>query len=222
VKKGDILVQLDSSDATLKLQEVETQIVAAGVELQRASIDLERRQALKGTGSVTADEITRAQYAFDMAKANLETAKAKKDQVKLELERTVIAAPVSGVVARRQVQLGQRISSGTLLLTVVPVGEIHVDANFKENQLAGVATGQSAKLTSDVYGSSVVYHGVVDGFSAGTGSAFAAIPAQNATGNWIKVVQRVPVRIKLDPQELAKYPLKVGMSMSVEIDKSSH
>jgi membrane fusion protein (multidrug efflux system) len=219
VKAGDVLVKLDPADATLKLQEIETQIQASSVELQRASIDLDRRQSLKDTGSVTAEEITRAQYAFDMAKANLDTAKAKKDQAKLDLERTTIKAPVSGVVAKRQVQLGQRVGAGALLMTVVPVHELHVDANFKEIQLDGVQVGQQAKVKSDLYGDKVIFHGVVQGFSGGTGSAFAAIPSQNATGNWIKVVQRVPVRIKLDEQELAQHPLKVGLSMSVEIEK---
>ena len=145
-------------------------------------------------------------------------ARARRDQAAVDLERTVIRAPVDGVVAKRQVQLGQRVQAGTPLLAVVPVQEMHVDANFKEVQLEKVRAGQPVTLTADIYGSSVTYDGTVEGFSGGSGAAFAAIPAQNATGNWIKVVQRVPVRIKLDPEQLAANPLKVGLSMSVKID----
>jgi membrane fusion protein (multidrug efflux system) len=130
----------------------------------------------------------------------------------------VIRAPVDGVIAKRQVQLGQRVQAGTLLLAVVPVQQMHVDANFKEGQLENVRTGQAVTLHADIYGSAVTYHGTVEGFSGGSGAAFAAIPAQNATGNWIKVVQRVPVRVKLDPAELQAKPLKVGLSMTARID----
>ena len=145
-------------------------------------------------------------------------ARARRDQAAVDLERTIIRAPVDGVVAKRQVQLGQRAQAGTPLLAVVPVQEMHVDANFKEVQLEKVRVGQPVTLTADIYGSSVSYHGTVEGFSGGSGAAFAAIPAQNATGNWIKVVQRVPVRIKLDPEQLSKNPLKVGLSMTAKID----
>ena len=149
-------------------------------------------------------------------------ARARRDQAAVDLERTVIRAPVDGVVAKRQVQLGQRVQAGTLLLAVVPVQEMHVDANFKEVQLEKVRAGQPVTLTADIYGSSVTYNGTVEGFSGGSGAAFAAIPAQNATGNWIKVVQRVPVRIKLDPEQLAANPLKVGLSMTARIDTRDH
>ncbi|EIJ45625.1 multidrug resistance transmembrane efflux pump protein [Herbaspirillum sp. GW103] len=145
-------------------------------------------------------------------------ARAKLDQARLDLERTVLRAPVDGVIARRQVQVGQRVQSGASLLSVVPLQQMHVDANFKEGQLTKVRIGQPVTMTADLYGSSVQYHGVVTGLSGGTGSAFAVIPAQNATGNWIKVVQRLPVRISLDPKELAQRPLSVGLSMEVEID----
>ena len=145
-------------------------------------------------------------------------ARARRDQAAVDLERTVIRAPVDGIVAKRQVQLGQRVQPGMPLLAVAPVQEMHVDANFKEVQLQKVRVGQKVKLYADIYGSAVIYHGVVEGFSAGSGAAFSAIPAQNATGNWIKVVQRLPVRIQLDPQELAAHPLKVGLSMHAEID----
>ena len=136
----------------------------------------------------------------------------------MDLERTIVVSPVDGIVAKRQVQLGQRVQAGMPLLTVVPVQDMHVDANFKEVQLENVRVGQPVKLHADIYGSSVTYQGTVEGFSGGSGAAFSAIPAQNATGNWIKVVQRLPVRIKLDPVELQKNPLKVGLSMSAEID----
>jgi membrane fusion protein (multidrug efflux system) len=145
-------------------------------------------------------------------------AKAKRDQAKIDLERTVLRAPIDGVVVKRQVQIGQRVQSGSVLLSIVPLQNIHVDANFKEVQLANVRIGQRVILTSDLYGDAVEYHGVVEGLSGGTGSTFAIIPAQNATGNWIKVVQRLPVRIKLDAQELAKNPLQVGLSMTATID----
>jgi membrane fusion protein (multidrug efflux system) len=147
-------------------------------------------------------------------------AKAALDQARLDLERTVIRAPIDGVVTNRQVQVGQRIAAGTPVMTIVPVGSVYVDANFKEGQLKRVRPGQPVELTSDLYGSGVKFHGRVAGFSGGTGSAFALIPAQNATGNWIKVVQRLPVRIQLDPRELAAHPLRVGLSMDASIDVS--
>lgn len=145
-------------------------------------------------------------------------AKAKRDQARIDLERTVLRAPIDGVVVKRQVQIGQRVQSGAVLLSIVPLHTIHVDANFKEVQLANVRIGQRVTLTSDLYGDAVEYHGVVEGLSGGTGSTFAVIPAQNATGNWIKVVQRLPVRIKLDAKELAANPLQVGLSMTATID----
>lgn len=147
-------------------------------------------------------------------------AKAKLDAAKLDLDRAVIRAPIDGVVTRRQVQVGQRVAVGNAIMMIVPVSKVYVDANFKERQLRRVRPGQPATLTADLYGSDVVYHGKVVGFSGGTGSAFALIPAQNATGNWIKVVQRVPVRIELDPKELAEHPLRVGLSMEAEVDVS--
>ena len=148
-------------------------------------------------------------------------ARTRLEQVKVDMERTVIRAPLDGVIAKRQVQLGQRVQAGMPLMAVVPVGEMYVDANFKEVQLAKVRVGQTVKLHADLYGSDITYKGVIEGFAGGSGSAFSAIPAQNATGNWIKVVQRLPVRIKLDPAELQANPLKVGLSMSVEIDTRS-
>jgi membrane fusion protein (multidrug efflux system) len=136
----------------------------------------------------------------------------------LTYSRTALPAPVSGFVAKRAVQLGQRVAPGAPLMAIVPLDQVWVDANFKEPQLAGMRVGQPVKLTADLYGGKVVYHGKVAGFGAGTGSAFALLPAQNATGNWIKIVQRVPVRIALDAQELASHPLQIGLSMQVEVD----
>jgi len=145
-------------------------------------------------------------------------ARSKLDSAKLDLARTVIRAPFDGVIAQRNVQVGQRIAAGTAIMTVVPLTNMYVDANYKEGQLKKVRIGQKAHLTADIYGRSVVYHGTVIGLAGGTGSAFAIIPAQNATGNWIKVVQRLPVRILLDPAELKEHPLRVGLSMDATID----
>ncbi|KQM59832.1 MULTISPECIES: HlyD family secretion protein [unclassified Sphingomonas] len=147
-------------------------------------------------------------------------ARATRDQARVDLTRTVLRSPVDGIVSRRQVQVGQRVAPGAMLMVVVPIGSTYVDANFKEGQLAKVRPGQAVKLTSDLYGDDVEYRGTVVGFSGGTGSAFAVVPAQNATGNWIKVVQRLPVRIRLDPRQLAEHPLRVGLSMTADIDLS--
>jgi membrane fusion protein (multidrug efflux system) len=147
-------------------------------------------------------------------------ARARLDAAKLALERTVIRSPIDGVVSKKQVQVGQEVQAGTPLMTVVPVNAVYVDANFKEVQLKKVRIGQPVTLTSDLYGGGVKFHGRVVGLSGGTGSAFSLIPAQNASGNWIKVVQRLPVRIALDPKELAEHPLRVGLSMKAKIDVS--
>ncbi|GAM05840.1 MULTISPECIES: HlyD family efflux transporter periplasmic adaptor subunit [Novosphingobium] len=161
----------------------------------------------KGTDVETAPEIKLAQARYDAAK--------------LDLERTVVRAPIAGVVAQRSIQVGQKIQNGSPAMVIVPVDKLYVDANFKEDKLGQVRAGQSATLTSDFYGGDVEYHGKVVGFSGGTGAAFSLIPAQNATGNWIKVVQRLPVRIELDQDELKAHPLRVGLSMEAEIDLTS-
>ena len=148
------------------------------------------------------------------------TAEARLDAAQLDLDRTVIRAPTAGVVDQRKLAVGQRVQAGVPVMVVVPLPSMHVDANFKEGQLREAQVGQPARLTSDLYGPKVVYHGRVQGFGGGSGSAFAAIPAQNATGNWIKVVQRLPTRIALDPKELQQHPLRVGLSMNVAIDTS--
>ncbi len=147
----------------------------------------------------------------------VKAAKAALDAAKLDLDRTVVRAPIDGVIARKQVQIGQRVAVGSPLMTVVPIESVYVDANFKEVQLRAVRIGQDVTLKSDKYAGKVTYTGKVVGIGGGTGAAFALIPAQNATGNWIKVVQRLPVRVRLDQKQLRQYPLEVGLSMKAKI-----
>lgn len=294
VKQGDVLVQIDDTDARLALAQAEAnlgqsrrrvssylatdeglaaqvkareadesqaqaRLAASEADLRKAQVDLKRREALAKSGAVSGEELTNARNAMVQAEANLNVAKAmaaqstanrlstlgskkanaaltvnttvetnpevmlakaKVEQAQVDLARTVIRAPVDGVIARRQVQIGQRVQNGERLMTVVPLHDVHVDANFKEVELRKVKIGQPVEITADIYGDKVVYHGVVSGVSGGTGSAFSMIPAQNATGNWIKVVQRLPLRIQLDKKELAEHPLQVGLSMIATIDTS--
>jgi membrane fusion protein (multidrug efflux system) len=152
---------------------------------------------------------------------NVLRAAARVREAYLALNRTQLVAPVDGYVARRSVQLGQRVQAGAPLLSVVALNDVWVDANFKEGQLRNLRIGQPAELEADVYGTRVTYHGTIEGLGAGTGSAFALLPAQNATGNWIKIVQRVPVRIALDPKEVREHPLRVGLSMDAKVDVSN-
>ena len=221
------------------------QVSSKRADLQRAQIDYKRRAALASTGAVSGDELSTAKNALDTAAAALDQAqrqlisqqalihgtsvqsnpevamaRAQLAAVQLALSRTVLRAPVDGIVAQSNVQIGQRVQVGSQLMTVVPIAQVYVDANFKEGQLRRVRIGQPVTLTSDLYGSGVGFHGRVAGVGGGTGSAFAVIPAQNATGNWIKVVQRLPVRVALDPAELARHPLRVGLSMDATIDVS--
>jgi membrane fusion protein (multidrug efflux system) len=191
----------------------------ANLSLARAAIS--QASATRGAAreSWAANEALISGSTIDTS-PEVAAAKAKLDQALLDLQRTVILAPVDGVVTNRQVQVGQRIAAGSPVMTIVPTGSVYVDANFKEGQLKKVIPGQKVELVSDLYGKDVVYHGRVAGFSGGTGSAFSLIPAQNATGNWIKVVQRLPVRVQLDPKELAAHPLRVGLSMEATIDVS--
>jgi membrane fusion protein (multidrug efflux system) len=149
---------------------------------------------------------------------NVQRAAARVREAWLAMKRGELLAPTDGVIARRSVQVGQRVAAGAPLMTVVALDKLWVDANFKEGQLQRMHIGQPAKLVADVYGRKVEYHGRVVGLGAGTGAAFALLPAQNATGNWIKIVQRVPVRIQLDPKELSAHPLRVGLSMDVSVD----
>lgn len=195
--------------------------VSAQSSLSEAQAAIAQAESSKGAAqqSYAANQALIAGSSID-TNPDVTAAKAALDQARLDLSRTVIRAPIDGVVANRQVQVGQRITAGSPVMTIVPVGSVYVDANFKEGQLSRVHPGQSATLTSDLYGSKTVFHGRVVGFAGGTGSAFALIPAQNATGNWIKVVQRLPVRIALDPRELAAHPLRVGLSMDASVDVS--
>ncbi|WP_186052889.1 EmrA/EmrK family multidrug efflux transporter periplasmic adaptor subunit [Burkholderia gladioli] len=219
------------------------QVAQRESDLSKAQDDLRRRLAVAQTGAVSQEEISHARDAVKAAQASLDAAKqqlaanvaltanttvanhpdvlaaaATVRNAYLNNARNTLPAPVTGYVAKRSVQVGQRVSPGTPLMSVVPLGQIWVDANFKEVQLDHMRIGQPVSVTADIYGSSVKYHGKVIGFSAGTGSAFSLLPAQNATGNWIKVVQRLPVRIALDPQELERHPLRIGLSMQVDVD----
>jgi len=195
------------------------ELTAAETTLTSARSALAQARA-NATAAGAQQEVANTLVAGSDVASNPEVAaaKAKLAQAELDLARTVIRAPVDGVVTRNTIEEGQRVQPGVALMTIVPIQRAYVDANFKEVQLRGVRVGQPVTLTSDLYGSGVKFHGRVAGFSGGTGSAFAVIPAQNATGNWIKVVQRLPVRVELDPKELAQHPLRVGLSMKAEID----
>jgi membrane fusion protein (multidrug efflux system) len=151
---------------------------------------------------------------------NVLRAAARVREAALAVKRADLMAPVDGYVAKRSVQLGQRVQAGAPLMSVIALNQVWVDANFKESQLRNLRIGQPVSLTADMYGKKVEYHGKVDGLGAGTGAAFALLPAQNATGNWIKVVQRLAVRVTLDPKEVAEHPLRVGLSMDAKVDVS--
>lgn len=219
------------------------QVALRQSDLSKAQDDLRRRMAVAQTGAVSQEEISHARDAVRAAQASVDAAQqqlasnraltanttiashpnvlaaaAKVRDAYLANARNVLPAPVTGYVAKRSVQVGQRVSPGNPLMSVVPLNAVWVDANFKEVQLKHMRVGQPVELTADIYGSSAVYHGKVVGFSAGTGSAFSLLPAQNATGNWIKVVQRLPVRIEIDPKDLEKHPLRIGLSMQVDVD----
>ncbi len=184
-------------------------IAAAEATRGSASGDLGAAEAVvRGTTINTAPDVAAAE--------------ARLEKARLDLARTVLRAPVDGIVTNRQVQVGQRIAAGAPIMVLVPVATAYVDANFKESQFQDIRIGQPVELTSDFYGSDVVYHGRVAGIAGGTGAAFSLIPAQNATGNWVKVVQRLPVRIALDPKELKEHPLRVGLSMDATIDTRGH
>ena len=223
--------------------ELQANVELRRTQLAKAQSDYARRARLERTGAISQEELQHADDAVKSAQAALLAAQqqlaadrawvdgttlqsnpAVRDAAAavhaayLNFARTVLPAPVSGFVAKRDVQLGERVSTGTPLMSVVPLNEVWVDANFKESQLDSMRVGQPVTLTSDLYGSGVVFHGRVVGFGAGTGSAFSLLPAQNATGNWIKIVQRVPVRIALDPRELAQRPLQIGLSMKAYVD----
>jgi membrane fusion protein, multidrug efflux system len=208
-----------------------------------ADEDLKRRSGLLADGAVSAEELSHARDAVTSSRANVAAAREALGQTvaqidgttiadhpqvlaaaaavrnaALGLHRTELVAPVSGVIAKRSVQVGQRVAAGTPLLAVVPLDDVWIDANFKEVQLERMRAGQPVTVHTDLYGGDVKYHGHLVGIAAGSGSAFALLPAQNASGNWIKIVQRVPVRILLDAQELKDHPLRVGLSTSVTVD----
>ncbi|HUJ01881.1 MAG TPA: efflux RND transporter periplasmic adaptor subunit [Usitatibacter sp.] len=264
VKAGTPLVQLDTADAKVALEQAEASLAKTvrqvrnlfetsaqlqeavrqrETDLAKARDDLRRREKLATTGAVSGEEIQHARDQASAAEAALEGARrqlaaqhalvdrttiddhpdvqnaaARVREAYLDYARTTLPAPVSGYVAKRTVQLGQRIAPGTPLMAVVPLDDVWVDANFKEGQLRDMRVGQPVTLTADLYGGKLDYHGKVSGFGAGTGGAFALLPAQNASGNWIKIVQRVPVRIALEHRQLVTHPLQIGLSMQVKVD----
>jgi membrane fusion protein (multidrug efflux system) len=213
------------------------------LQLTRAEADLAKREPLLAQQAIAGEEVRHAREAVQLAQAGLtqarqqsvaaralvagvplaenpavEAAKTAYQDAWLSLHRTTVVAPAGGYVAQRSVQLGQRIAPGEHLLTIIPLADVWLEANFKEGQLRHLRIGQPATVVSDLYGGDVEFHGHVIGLSAGTGAAFSLLPAQNASGNWIKVVQRVPVKIALDPEELAKHPLRIGLSTTATVD----
>ncbi|MRT12803.1 HlyD family efflux transporter periplasmic adaptor subunit [Enterobacteriaceae bacterium RIT711] len=219
------------------------QVAAKQVALQTAQNDYARRQKIFSTGAIAAEDLSHYRDAVSSAQSDLaaaqqalrtnlamvddtvidshpeiKTAVATLRQRYLDNARTTIVAPVSGYVAKRAVQLGMRVTSGTTLLAIVPLNEVWVDANFKESQMSTMRLGQKVALSADLYGDDVEYHGTIESLGIGTGSAFSLLPAQNASGNWIKIVQRLPVRITLDPHDMQKHPLRVGLSMNARVD----
>lgn len=264
VKKGDVLVSIDPTDAEQAFERAKTalansvrqthQLIITGkqyqanialrqTQWQQAQTDLKRRVTLGNVDAIGREELQHARDAVEMAKAQydvavqqynanqamvLNTPVAQQPQVLqaaaqvrdawLALQRTKIRSPIDGFVSRRAVQIGQRITPSTSLIAVVPAHHIWVDANFKETQLENIRIGQRVTVVSDMYGDNVKYSGKVVGMDMGTGSAFSLLPAQNATGNWIKVVQRLPVRIELNDRDVAQHPLRIGLSALVTVD----
>jgi len=222
----------------------EASVAVQKVAVQKAQADYDRRVALAKTGAISAEELSHVRDALTAAQSALVTAQQQYQTNKVLVDDTVVAshpdvqaaaaqlrsaylddlrttivAPVTGYVAMRSVQLGQRIAPGAPLMAVVPLHQVWIDANFKETQLTHMRIGQSVEITSDVYGSAVKYDGKVESLGIGTGSAFSLLPAQNATGNWIKIVQRIPARVVFaDPAQLDKHPLRIGMSLDVSVN----
>jgi membrane fusion protein, multidrug efflux system len=217
-------------------------IKARQVAVAQARADVKRREGLVATGAVSREELAHARDMLAAAEAALgssqgelsrsralvdattlqkqpqvQAAASQLRQAYLNLQRVAIVAPVSGYVAKREVQLGQRVQPGATLMTIVPLEQVWVEANFKETQLTKMRIGQPVEVHSDLYGSDVTYDGRIASLGLGTGSAFSLLPAQNASGNWIKIVQRVPVRIEIEPKQLAENPLRIGLSMSVDV-----
>jgi membrane fusion protein, multidrug efflux system len=227
------------------VDESSAEIVQAKADLSRAQNDLSRRQAAAKDGAVSGEEVSHAADAVKTASAALNLAQAKRAQAASAVQGTSvydnpavlaaiaqvrqaainsshmkIVAPLTGIVAQRTVQLGQRVAAGTPLMAVVPLDSLWVDANFRETQLQHLRVGQPVTIKADVYGGKIAFHGKVLGLGAGSGNAFALLPPQNASGNWIKIVQRVPVRIALDPKELQQHPLRIGLSVDATVDTS--
>ena len=230
----------------LTADQYDSVIESRRLELTRAQSDLAKREPLLERHAIAAEEVRHAGETVEMARAALSQAERQASsahalvdgtpveenpsvlQAKAEFrdawiaaQRNAVVAPVTGYVAERSVQLGQHITAGQSLMTVIPLNSLWVDANFKEVQLRNLRIGQPTQVRSDLYGNSFIFHGRVQGMSAGTGAAFSLLPAQNASGNWIKVVQRVPVRIEIDPEDLKKSPLRVGLSATVTVDTTS-
>ncbi|EEP94626.1 Multidrug resistance protein A [Yersinia aldovae ATCC 35236] len=227
-------------------KQYQANIALKKTELSKAQNDLKRRVVLGSVDAIGREELQHARDAVDAAQASLdvaiaqynanqalvlntplekqpavEQAAAKLRDAWLALQRTKVVSPITGFVSRRSVQVGAEIANGAPLMAVIPANEMWVDANFKETQLANMRIGQSATVIADFYGDDVVYQGKVVGLDMGTGSAFSLLPAQNATGNWIKVVQRLPVRIALDAKQLAEHPLRIGLSTTVRVDTAN-
>ncbi|WP_419816236.1 efflux RND transporter periplasmic adaptor subunit [Glacieibacterium sp.] len=226
-----------------QVDESQAQVAQAQAELSRASNDLSRRRGAAADGAVSGEEVAHAADTVTTARASLRLAQSRLAQSRSTVQGVTLAnnpavlaaiaryrnaaimrghmhltAPVDGIVAQRTVQLGQQVAAGTPLMAVVPLRSVWVDANFRETQLGDIRIGQPATITTDIYGGDTVYHGRVIGLGAGSGNAFALLPPQNASGNWIKIVQRVPVRVALDPRELDKSPLRLGLSVDVTVD----
>jgi membrane fusion protein (multidrug efflux system) len=224
----------------------DSEIESRKLELARAQTDLAKREPLVADQAIAGEEVRHAQESVQLARAALAQAERQslsahalidgtpiesnptvlqaKDAYRdawIAAQRNAVVAPVSGYVAERSVQLGQHIQAGEALMTVIPLHSLWVDANFKEVQLRNLRIGQKAEVRSDLYGGAFIFHGHVQGMSAGTGAAFSLLPPQNASGNWIKVVQRVPVRILIDDNDLIKSPLRVGLSATVTVDTTS-
>ncbi|MEE5066455.1 HlyD family efflux transporter periplasmic adaptor subunit [Pseudomonas alliivorans] len=222
---------------------MKAQLAAQRAAVQTAQDNYSRRRSLAAGGAISQeelsharDQLTSAQSALNNIQQQLSTSVALVDdtvvsshpdvkaaaaqlrQAYLASARTTLVAPVTGYVAKRSVQLGQRVQPGTATMAVIPLDQLWIDANFKETQLGKMRIGQPVEISSDLYGSDVKYSGTIDSLGAGTGSAFALLPAQNATGNWIKIVQRVPVRVHINPEELAQHPLRIGLSTTVEVN----
>jgi membrane fusion protein (multidrug efflux system) len=264
VRKGQLLIELDSLPAEVAMQESEADLAnavrnvralfsradeqrallrQADADLAQTQTDYKRRAAAIGDGAVSAEDLTHArqalqrnvavsaaaQHALAQTLAQIGStsvednpqvlaSEARLRNAAINLYYTRLTAPIDGVVAQRNVGVGDQVAVGTPLMAVVPLATVWVDANFKEVQLRRMRIGQAATVTADIYGSSVTYHGHVAGLAAGSGDAFALLPPQNASGNWIKIVQRLPVRIEFDRSELQAHPLRIGLSTSVRVD----